>query len=379
MTTASGSKDTPASPPKVRRFDLIEATATTLRQSILQGDYGRQLMAERPLAQALQVSRATLRSALSTLENEGLLRRSGTRGEREILRSRRRPRKQHQQVRLLQNGRPYCYLGEYLHLKRTINDCVRDLELLFAIETQPACFSGKPDGALERLIAIHPAQLWILHRSNPAMQAWFARKTIPCLLLGSATPDTPLPCMDMDYASLCRHAAGVLLARGHRHLAILHPSKLRLGDETGLTVFHETLRQSSHTGLTLSFQPCDETVTSIKQATDSLLNKKPRPDGWFILGPETYLTVFSYLARCGIAAGQDISLLCRNADPSFHALVPSVAHYQRNQLQIKRHLAHVIKKLLDHRPLKKTRFLIDATFCDGESLRLPTDPSATDY
>lgn len=356
-----------------RRFDLVQAVSSCLRESIQREVLGPVLPGERDLSQVVGVSRTTLRAALHQLEAEGIIHRTGLQGERRVVR-RRLKLVGSLRVRLLQDGRPYCYSAEYLYLLRQISFILRGEDAYFSLETQLGCYSGRPNQALEKLLRSHPADLWILHRSSPAMQAWFSKKQLPFFLLGSAPDDLNLPCLDVDYASIGRHAAGTLLARGHRSLAVLHPANMRLGDQVGLDAYARTIHTSSHEGSTVCLEPFGESVQEICSAVDRLLALRNRPDGWLVFTAEACFTVYTHLARRGILIGKEISLVCRNADPAFVRFTPNVAHYERDTQQLKQHLHTLLSRLLRNKPLPVKKLMIEAHFRDGESLRGKTLP-----
>ncbi|MCF7838655.1 MAG: substrate-binding domain-containing protein [Candidatus Marinimicrobia bacterium] len=362
-------KPAPPPPLRIQRFDLIAATLSRLRLGLQRGEFGAQLPAERPLSVALGVSRPTLRAALAALESEGLVRKQGPRGERAVQALSRGRRLAPPRVRLLQGGTPACYLGENLRWVAFLTEQMLARQGQFTVETRPACFSGRPARALERLLADRPADLWILHLSNEPMQQWFAARRIPCLVLGSAWESADLPCIDTDYAAACRHAAGQFLARGHRTLAVLHPHPLRRGDQTSIAAFQAGVAAATAPNVTLHQQPHDGTRAGLLSAIQALLRRKPRPDGWLIPGSETYSSVASALGQRNVRAGRDISLICRNADPLFAALIPTVAHYERDARQMQRHLARCLKALLEHRPLPRRKLLVQSVYRDGHSLR----------
>lgn len=353
---------------KFHRFDLVDSVSACLRDCIQRGALGPLLPGERDIAQAVGVSRTTLRAALSQLEAEGIICRTGKQGERKVV-PQRLKRPVSLRVRLLQDGRPYCYFNEYLYLLRQISFIMRSEEAFFSIETQLSCYSGRPGHALEKLVQSHPADLWILHRSSPAMQAWFLKRRIPFFLLGSAPEDRDLPCLDVDYASIGHHASGTLLARGHRALAVLHPASMRRGDQFGLDAFAKGVHSSSHPDATVECQAFGPSVKEICKAVDRLLDMEKRPEGWLVFTADACFTVYTHIARRGIQIGREISLICRNADPAFTRFNPSVAHYERDAQQLKDHLRTLLNRLLRNKPLPRKKFLIEAHFRDGESLR----------
>ena len=354
---------------RVERFDLVEAVVQRLRESICRGEFGEYLMAERSLSQALGVSRPTLRAALGVLEAEGLLERSGSRGERRVFQPSAQDALASKRVRLLQNGSPACNQGEQIRMLQVVSDLLQEMGATFSVITRQACFSGRPERALARLVADCPADLWIVHLSTRAMQRWFANQGHPCLVLGSSWEETGLSSLDVDYSALCRHAAGMLLGRGHRQLAVLYPESPRRGDSNGLEAFREAVDSSPTQGAHCRMYAHQPGIDGICRAVDSILRQQPMPDGWLVFGADTYFTVFSHLFRKGVSVGDRISLICRNYDPMFDALTPGVAHYRRDSQQSRRYLSRLLKTLLGVPGARRETLRIGPAFVDGGSLR----------
>jgi DNA-binding LacI/PurR family transcriptional regulator len=348
---------------------LVSATLTALRKRILQRKFGQHLLPERQLCQELGVSRPTLRTALKQLEKEGLLSVNGRQG-RAILRSKKKSTGNlpGATVRMLQNNTPASFLNEHLQIQEYLAEHLRAPETQFHVETAPSCYSKKPEKALEAFVRSRPANLWILYLATEPMQQWFKNHGLPCVLLGSRHEGIDFISVDEDYRATCRHAAGVFLARGHRYMGLITSEIKRPGDAASRNGFESAIANSRRDDIAYYVTSHDETSAHICKAVDWLLSRPKQPTAWLVLNARTYLTVFSRLAQLGIRVGNDISLICRNSDPYFESLVPTVAHYRRNMPRMNQCLLKAVHQHLINAPEEKRQFLISSHFCDGESL-----------
>jgi DNA-binding LacI/PurR family transcriptional regulator len=352
----------------INRLDL----PALVRERLLSGlgrEIRRKLPSERQLCRELGVSRPTLRRALQQLEQEGVLTRCGGRGERQVTRVR-RPRKASPSiVRLLQDGSAACFLGDHLQTTAFLDASLHDAGSRLAVENVRSCFTAHPARALERLVASSPADLWILYRSTQGMQEWFSAQGIPAVVLGSAWAETGLPSVDIDHAAACRHAAGLLIARGHRRLAVFHPDPSPRGDLLGLDALAETVTRQEADHITLETVAHDGTPWGIIARVDQLLRSPTRPDGWLVFGAHFFLTVFTHLLARGIQPGRDISLISRDYDPLLAAVTPAPAHYHRDLARMHRHLAVLIKRLRTGQGVPSMALQVEPVFRDGPTLR----------
>lgn len=354
------SAEPPATLP--RRQPRAAEAAEWLRAQLQQGAWSGELPGELELARELQVGRNTLRAALKTLEHEGLLR--ATAGKRRAIippgdevRSPGTPAAR--ALLLLSHSQSQMPLPWAESLRLQLQTAGRGL----AACVEPAAFRRSPAAALERLHARHPGVVWILHRSTAAMQRWFQQQGLPAVIAGTQHPEITLPQVDTDYRAASRHAAGRLLALGHRRLAILLPRALLAGDAESVAGFMEAAGEAG-----VEKAAHDETSPGVVHALRHLLASPTPPTGIFVLRAEPCATALSWLLAQGVAVPGMLSLLCRDDHPFLAHLHPEPSRYRSGTELFARKLARLVLAQGDHLPLTRPRHLIMPAFVKGSTL-----------
>jgi hypothetical protein len=350
---------------KIQRERLHTAAVRAIRQMIGEGAIGPALPSERTLSTQLGISRPVLREALAELENAGEL---VWRGKRRCLaadRKRRKPRPA--RICLLcrhgweVDGNETVMLRE--HAAHSLGHDGLDIEVAAA----PACFGPNPARLLQQITEARPRTLWVLFRSTPQIQSWFLESGLPVLVLGGCHPGIDLPNLDTDYFGVCRHAAGLLIARGRTGVAIIKTETDLPGDRRSLAGFTQgwTLTGGRKAPVLVTH---NRETGSICRAVDRLTARRDAPGVWLVFGARTYLTVAARLAEHRLRVGRDIHLLCRDSDPYFELIVPTVAHYRRDSTRLKRRFLQSIRAFRDGAAPPASHQPIPAEFVDGDSL-----------
>lgn len=315
-----------------QRQSLEQQTATLLREQIAGGAWHTWLPGERALGEMLQVSRYTLRAALRSLQGEGLIRPEHGAGNRILKTSARSaPRAlASRDVGLLVTG-PL----EQLSLTHILW-----IDQLRALLGERGCrlhlFHGRqyaqrsPGRTLQRLVGQHPHGCWILLLSSAAVQRWFHQHRIPCLVAGSVHEGAELPYRDIDHRAICRHAAGFMLGRGHRKIALLMQKSSYAGDLESELGFAEGVHSSPHDDVSFVIGRHESAAQNIAHAVRRIMSARPAPTALLVMNPFHYLTVVSCLARLGLRVPEDVSLMSRDGEPYFSFLLPAPAHYAAN-------------------------------------------------
>jgi hypothetical protein len=350
---------------EISREHLHTKTAEAIRQMIIQGRIGPLLPSERSLSVQLGISRPVLRKALAMIENAGDLEWRGKR--RIIIAGREKPLRRLTRISLLCRHGWEVDGNETVMLREQAAHSLGPGGLDVEVVAAPACFGPNPARLLQQITEARPNTLWVLFRSTLQIQSWFLESGLPVLVLGGCHTGINLPSLDTDYFSICRHAAGLLIARGHREVIIIKTESDLPGDRKSLAGFTHgwTLTTGSKAPVLVTH---NRETSSICRAVDRLAGRRDAPCVWLVFGARTYLTVAARLAEHRLRVGRDIHLLCRDSDPYFEFIVPTVAHYRRDSTRIKQRLMKYIQAFKNGEAPTAGHYQIPAEFVNGDSL-----------
>lgn len=353
-----------------QRQSLERQTAALLREQIAGGTWRTWLPGERALGEMLQVSRYTLRAALRSLHGEGLIRPEHGAGNRILQpasRSSLRPLASHE-VGLLVSG----------PLDQLSLTHILWIDQLRALLGERGCrlhlFHGRqyahrsPGRTLQRLTTQHPHGCWILLLSSASVQRWFQQHAIPCLVAGSVHDGVALPYRDIDHRAICRHAAGFMLGRGHRKIALLVHKSRYAGDLESELGFSEGVQQSPHSDASFIIGHHESTAQNIAHAVRRLMDVKSPPTALLVMNPFHYLTVTSCLARLGLRVPEDVSLMARDGEPYFSFLLPAPAHYAANPRAFAKTLLAPVLQILAGDSVAQRAVNLMPAFVSGSSI-----------
>jgi DNA-binding LacI/PurR family transcriptional regulator len=352
-----------------QRHSLASQMADILREGIRNGTWVERLPGERALCEKYQISRNTLRTALAQLQRDKVIRAAHGSGNHILARREKSAgRLRSHDVGLL-SPEPL----ERLRPTQTLW-----IDELRAMLSERGCrlhvfhgrqyFRANPGPALQRLLAENPHGCWILTLSNAAIQRWFAKSEVPCVVAGSVHAGLNLPYRDLDHRAMCRHAAGVMLGLGHRKLALLIAKSQLAGDLESEAGFVEGVQKSLHAGVGVSVSRHDGSVTGIGHALRRLMEEKPAPTAILVANAYHYLTVVSRLGQLGRRVPQEISVVSRDDDLFLSYLLPEPARYLANPHLMAKSLMRPVLELLENgAPIKKGQSLMP-DFTKGESL-----------
>ena len=317
-----------------QRPKLVDQVARELRDGIESRKWEDWLPQERVLARELYVSRATLRLALQRLRLEGLVESLHHRGNRILpLPASRRLRSSQQRVVNLvvpgTTGRlpriPVNWMDE-LRAQLATQSC--QLRVIHA----EACYSKRPERALEKLVARDPADCWLVRLSTLPMQEWMAKRELPAIIAGTTYSGIDLPYIDVDQCSVSRHAAGVLIAAGHREIAFFKDKDRKAGDMESERGFAEaTVPTPMHPNLHGQIVRYEGSVQGmIKQLNDLMFRRPVRPTALIVALANYCFTVWSYLGYRGLKIPDDVSVVAHLGTSDLAFLFPEPANYRLN-------------------------------------------------
>ncbi|MBL9200574.1 MAG: substrate-binding domain-containing protein [Opitutaceae bacterium] len=345
--------------------------ANAIRGQIVAGVWAQRLPGERVLAAELHVSRKTLRRALAHLRGEGVVCAASAQGHAIVpSAASRRPRGGRDAQVVFLSPRPLEQMRPFTVLwVDQLRSLLAERGVQFRVMAGPGCFGAQARAHLRRLSTQQPADCWLVAGSTEAAQRWFHETGTPCVLAGSCHAGIDLPNVDLDHAALGRHAAGVLLAAGHRRIALLVERAARAGDAQTQAGFLHGLQLTRGRDVKCAVTTLPEEPAGIEAAVRRLLARDAAPTALFIARARDYLSVVCALGRLRLRVADDVSLLLRDDEPFLQALLPPPNRYAFSPQVFARRMNRLVADVLAKDPPAPRHVSVLPTYVPGGSVR----------
>lgn len=357
----------PATPWRFSRFKVADQAAVALREAIRIGELGDPLPGEHQLARQLGISRPSVRAALSQLAKEGLV--IIKKGHRSRLTSRRKVRTPSIQpaVCFICPGSPESlYFQDHPVLTEMNGEFARSgvrSEVVF----EARLGGPHPEARLEQIAATRPHVCWILFGAPAPVQRWFARRTLPTLVVGSCAAGVELPSADTDYGAVGWHAAGVLVKHGHQRIALVLPNKLLPGDAATRAGFMRYIEQRTRDVHVTDWTGPME-LARRRASLGRLLTGADRPTALLSARPALTFAILLHAPGVGLRIPGDLSILSRDTHPFFDWTVPELSRYSSTASKVARSAVRIASRLLAGQNVPARPSLITPTFVPGSTL-----------
>lgn len=354
-----------------KRLSLSGQAADIIRQAIADGTWKEHLPSERRLCEMFQVSRPTIRTALHLLAKDGLIEIQQGRRNRLLSTSGRRTRDPSRLVVLI-TSQPISVMPfvTYQGISEMRTHLAKDG---FTTEVL-VCPSGSPRVQQRKIVEfIRQNRVFccVLLSVGKELQHWFAAQSMPALVLGSCHPDVRLPSLDVDYRSVCRHAAGILLGKGHRRLAFIVPDSGVAGDLASEQGFEEGVRQRAGAGVGAVEAVVVRhggTAQSISSKLDILFRSNP-PTALLVAKPLHVFSVLIYLLKHGLTVPDTVSFIARDHDNIFESVLPPIAHYAMQTEGYVQRLSRLMLQMVNERDLAPECHVIFPKYVPGGTVK----------
>jgi DNA-binding LacI/PurR family transcriptional regulator len=325
------------------RPSLVAHSAEFLRETLQRGEWTEHLPSERTLCTRLRISRPTLRAVLSQLEREGVI--SPVQAKRRRILAGMSSAAGHapsRTIALLTPVQAQLMPPFVLFWLDALRELLADAGCLLEVHASPSCYTSKPAGSLAKLTQRITPAAWVLFRSTAAMQRWFSEQKLPVALAGSGAGGIAMPSVDIDYRATCRHAASLLLQKGHRRIALLLPDSTHGGDAESELGYREALATKDATPLILRHR---ESAADLVRRLDEALRGPMKPTAFLVARSMHALTVVSHLLRQGHRLPRDLAVVSRDDDAFLDHLVPKVTRYAADPARFARRLSRLVLEL----------------------------------
>jgi LacI family transcriptional regulator len=351
-----------------QRLPLAAQTSDVIRDGIMSGRWLSTLPGERQLSTSLQVSRSTLRTALAMLAKEKLIQTEKGMVSRITISRRKRPS-------VTKEWRVACILPGPLWQQRNFltlwldmaRGCLQKMGARLDLHESPRYYQKDGAKALEELTHRHPRECWLPVRSTHSMQSWFQQSGLPVILAGSIFDGITIPSLDYDHWKVGRHAAGMLLSRGHRRIAMI----CGIPNNAGVIACEAGFRGilTKHGDVDYAVEYHEETVGSICRVVDRLFVRARRPTALFLMPSNDWITASGHLAQRGFLVPRDVSVILAQHEPYLAQCVPEPARYITSASVFAKHLVRMLQQMREHTLSSHIKKRLLPDFLEGRSLK----------
>ncbi|SHJ77209.1 DNA-binding transcriptional regulator, LacI/PurR family [Rubritalea squalenifaciens DSM 18772] len=314
----------------MRKLPTSKATqaASLIEQAISMREWNGMLPSERFLAEELVISRTCLRQALAILTSKGVISAPERSKRRRILITSKTKKRLNQVVLLTPKpelGSNKNLLEQAAHLRGFLSKSQYQVHILSPSLTNKDSATEK---TIKSLTENFPLALWVLYQCPETIQHWFSKNQLPSIILGSRFPEVSLPSLDIDYRAACRHATGLLLAKGHRKIGFIRFRSKLAGDSLAYAGMLEALNNSGHADIEAPcvFRHNFSAENLVHKLNASYTSANP-PTAIICINTHHFITTMTYLVGAGIRVPQDVSLICLNSHEVFSSFWPEPTHY----------------------------------------------------
>lgn len=355
-----------------KRLSLSAQAAASIRKAVEEGTWEGYLPSERRLCDLFQVSRPTIRTALHLLAKEGLIDiRQGRRNR--LLGGPLENSSQRSRLVGLVTHEPMSHMS--LTSYQGISEMRAHLaEHGFATEflVCPPRSPRTQRRKLEEFVRQNRVFCCVLMSVSKEIQQWFSEHSVPALVLGSCHPDVKLPSLDVDYRSVCRHAAGTFLSKGHRRMALLIPNSAVAGDLASEQGFREGVEQRPESdGARAIIVRHNSTAQNIGLKLDALFNSPNPPTALLVAKPQHVFIVIIYLLKRGLSVPDTISFMARDYDHIFETVSPPIAHYAPGEESLAHRLSRLMLQMVNQGYISPEPNLIFPKYFAGGTIKGP--------
>lgn len=290
-----------------------------LRAAISNGELTVTMPGIKRLATTHGVSSNTVAAALEQLEHEGFLKPQGHGRRSQILLPEDAERPTFR-ITLLPYERADLLLDHVLEIKRRLEEEGCEVN----VAEKSLMEMGMKVSRIAQLVKHTKTDAWVVFSAPQEVLEWFVTHPVPSFALFGRFRRLPIAATGLDKAPAFRAAIRRLAELGHRRIVMLQPKHNRMPSPSLLV--RESIEEMEIHGIKTgpyNLPDWEQSPEGLRKRLDSLFMLSP-PTAIILDRPNEFIGAQLYLARRGIFAPQDISLICDD-DPAFEWCEPSVS------------------------------------------------------
>jgi hypothetical protein len=298
-----------------------EQVAEHLRSGILAGRWTGELPGEDRLGAELNVNHTTVGTAIRQLEKEGLLVNRGAGRPRGIRMPKNAAAPSMRIAILLYEG-----IDRKLDYNVDLQHRLIEAGHLPSIPPKALVDLRMDVKRIAGLVNKTEADAWVIQCGSTEILEWFSRRDAPAFAFAGRRRGVRIAGSGPEKLPAVRASVRRLFELGHRRIVMLAREERRKPSPGHMErSFIEELQSLGIATGSYNLPDWDDTKDGLYRLLGSLFRHTP-PTALLIDEVPLYLAVELHLARLGLLAPRDVSLLCLDPSPAFRWHRPSVAH-----------------------------------------------------
>lgn len=347
-----------------RPASLAEQVAAHLKAEILHGAMSGTVPGVHALAAELGVHHTTAEEALRLLEKEGLIESRGV-GRRRGIRPTESFVPPSMRVAIL----------PYEDTDRTV-DYILDMQYKLQSAGHVVGFTPKPlqDLGMDaqrvaRYVKTFEVDAWIVIAGPRDVLEWFVSQPTPVFSMFGRRRGLPIASAGPDKQPAMVQALDRLVELGHRRIVLLLREEHRKpGIGHVAQAMLDAMRAHGLPTGPYNLPHWKNDPDDLQRCLDSLFRNTP-PTAMIIDEAFLFNVVQQHLARLGVVAPRDISLVCSDPYPTFAWHRPSIAHVRWDSRKVVQHVLRWANNVARGKP-DREQHLTKATFVEGGTIGL---------
>ena len=316
------------------RFSSVtEQVATHLGGELQRGRWREVMPGRNILVQELGVSGRTVELALQKLEKQGMLAPQGPGRPRKIVLME-EPVLPALRVGILEHSPADLDGALTLNIKHSLREAGHNPS--FTPKTLTELDMRVP--RIAKMVEDGEADAWLIGSGSREVLKWFSDQEAPTFAIFGRMAGLPIASVKPNMAPAIEAATRRLIELEHRRIVLVIPTPT-LTPTLGRIEhrFFKTLEEAGIEASRFNLPNWEYSPTGFRKCLDSLFAHTP-PTALIIDTTETFHAAKDYLARQGVLAPGDISLVCCDWDPQFSWHKPGISHVRWDHRPIVRRI-----------------------------------------
>ena len=347
---------------ELRFLSKIEQVATHLRAELDGGRWEGAMPGRLELSAELGVNAKTVEEGLRLLEKEGVLVGQGA-GRRRLIATVKEPVRTALKIRILlyeriDQGLPYHI--DLLHRLREEGHAPTFAEK----SLQELGMSVKRVAAF---VKNHEADAWVVDGGSREILEWFADRRTPTFAEFGRWAGLPLAALSVRKIPAMTAALRRLHGLGHQRIVMLAREERRKPYPGRFEqAFLDELKELGVATGPYNLPDWGDDIPGFHRCLDSLFLHTP-PTAMILSEAHLFIAAQQHLARRGIVAPRDVSLICDDPDVAFSWCQPTVSHFRWDSRPIVSRVVRWVGNVVRGKEDRKQIFIL-AEFVEGGTI-----------